>query len=408
MTVTGRNRPVNAGYRCVIFRFMDKEAAAWTGSGVPVRRGRGSEAEILRVLDEKTQLTRQQVVALTGLSRSTVADAVARLVEEGVVAESRPSTSGRGRPAQVLRRADPQGLLLGLDFGHNHVGVAVGAPSGEILRERTVRSSVDDDPLGSLRRAREVVLELLAEEDADLSGVAQAAAGMPGPMSAEGVVQIPSLLGNGKILEPAKALSELFGMPVPTFNDTVLGAYGEMMAGAAVGVEDLIFVKASHGVGAAVVIGGRIHRGSDGLAGEIGHTRVPDATARCRCGNRGCMETVAGVDGLAAELPAPYGPESLSSPSVGDPVVDRVVTDGGRAVGAILAPICNALNPALVVTGGVLGSGHADAFAKGVRGAIDQLAQPAIARSLEVVPAALGIRAELVGSVLLARREALR
>ncbi|AXH95764.1 ROK family transcriptional regulator [Ornithinimicrobium avium] len=387
---------------------MEKDRPAEAPLALSARRGRGSEADILRMLDEKTQLTRQQVAELTGLSRSTVADAVARLVEEGVVAESRPSAGGRGRPAQLLRRADPQGLLLGLDFGHNHLGVAVGAPSGQILRERTVDASVDEDPLRVLRQARDVAVELLAEEGTDLSGVVQTAAGMPGPMSVEGVVQIPSLLGNGKIMQPAKALSELLGMPVPTFNDTVLGAYGEMLAGAAVGVEDFIFVKASHGVGAAVVLGGRIHRGADGLAGEIGHTRLQDATARCRCGNRGCMETVAGVDGLAAELPAPYGPESLSSPSVGDPVVDRVVTDGGRAVGAILAPICNALNPALVVTGGVLGSGHADAFVKGVRGAIDQLAQPAIARNLEVVPAALGIRAELVGAVLLARREALR
>lgn len=386
---------------------MEKSTGSSPGNGLDALRGRGSDADILRLLDERIQLTRQQVSSQTGLARSTVAEAVARLIAAGLVAESRPSTGGRGRPAQLLRRADPQGLLLGLDFGHNHLAVAVGAPSGEILRERTVEASIDQDPTGTLRLAREVALDLLSEEGTDLSGVAQAAAGMPGPMSTEGVVQIPSLLGNGQIMEPAKALGELLGIPVPTFNDTVLGAYGEMLAGAAVGVDDFIFVKASHGVGACVVLGGRIHRGADGLAGEIGHTRVPDATARCRCGNRGCMETVAGVDGLAEELPAPYGRESLSSPSTGDPVVDRVVTDGGRAVGSILAPICNALNPRLVVTGGVLGSGHAQAFAKGVRGAIDQLAQPAVARSLEVTPAALGVRAELVGAVLLARREAL-
>ena len=386
---------------------MDKIPGVGTHGTAGMRRTRGSEADILRVLDKKTQVSRQQLSDLTGLSRSTVAEAVARLIEAGLVAESRPSTGGRGRPAQLLRRADPQGLLLGLDFGHNHVAVALGAPSGEILRERSVEASVDDDPAGTLQAAREVALALLAEEGTDLSGVAQAAAGMPGPLSAQGVVQIPSLLANGEIMEPSRTLTELLGIPVPTFNDTVLGAYGEMFAGAAVGVEDFIFVKASHGVGAAVVLGGRIHRGADGLAGEIGHTRVPDATARCRCGNRGCMETVAGVDGLVAELPSPYGPESLSRPSVGDPVVDRVVTDGGRAVGSILAPICTALNPTLVVTGGVLGSGHGHAFVKGVRGAIDQFAQPAVARSVEVVPAALGTRAELVGSILLARREAL-
>lgn len=190
-------------------------------------------------------------------------------------------------------------------------------------------------------------------------------------------------------------------------NDTVVGALGEMQRGTAAGVENFLFVKASHGVGAAVVVGGRLHRGRTGLAGEIGHTRVPGAAGRCRCGNVGCLETMAGVDGLSSELPAPYGRATLLSPSLTDPVVDQVVADAGHAVGSILAPICNALNPALIVTGGALGSGHPDAFTKGVREAVDRLAQPAIARTVEIVPAGLGLRAELVGAVLLARRQAL-
>ena len=137
---------------------MDKITGVGTQGTAGMRRTRGSEADILRVLDKKTQVSRQQLSDLTGLSRSTVAEAVARLIEAGLVAESRPSTGGRGRPAQLLRRADPQGLLLGLDFGHNHVAVALGAPSGEILRERSVEASVDADPAGTLQTAREVAL----------------------------------------------------------------------------------------------------------------------------------------------------------------------------------------------------------------------------------------------------------
>lgn len=307
----------------------------------------------------------------------------------------------------MLRRADPAGLLLGLDFGHNHLTVGVGAPSGEVLRERTVVASIDQEPEATLDLARDIVLELLAEEGTDLSGVAQAAAGMPGPMSTDGVLQIPSLLGNGRMTEPGAALIARLGIPVTTMNDTVVGALGEMQQGAAVGVEHFLFVKASHGVGAAVVIAGRLHRGSTGLAGEIGHTRVAGATQRCRCGNVGCLETMAGIDGIAAELPAPYDRRALISPGTGDALVDRVVTDAGRAVGGTLTGVCNALNPSLIVTGGVLGSVHGQAFTKGVREAIDRLAQPAIAQAVQVVPAELGLHAEIVGAILMARRQAL-
>ena len=210
-----------------------------------------------------------------------MADVVGRLLADGVVSEGRAASGGRGRPAQLLRRADPEGLLLGLDFGHNHLSVGIGAPD---------------------------------------------------------VLQIPSLLGNGEVSEPGAELNELFGIPVTTLNDTVVGAFGEQQRGAAQGCPHFLFVKASHGVGAAVVIEGRLYRGSTGLAGEIGHTRFEGATAHCRCGNLACLETVAGIDGLVAELPAPYDRSSLLSPSTGDPVVDRVVADAGRAVGSVLAP----------------------------------------------------------------------
>ncbi|OLT22163.1 hypothetical protein BJF81_13490 [Ornithinimicrobium sp. CNJ-824] len=373
----------------------------------PGPRARSNDRAVLQVLEDRPQLTRQQIVEATGLSRSTVADVVARMVSAGRLAESPSAPAGRGRPAQVLRLADPQGLLLGLAFGHNNLAVAVGDPSGQILRERAVDASVDHDPLKTLDLALQVSRELLQEEGSDLDDVAHVAAGMPGPLDHEGVLQIPSLLGNGQIMEPAKALRELFGRPVLTVNDTVLGAYGEMQVGAARGVDTFIFVKASHGVGAALIVGGKLHRGSTGLAGEIGHTRLSGATGRCRCGNVGCLETMSGIEGLARELPAPYGQDSLCRPSVGDPVVDRVITDAGRSVGATLAPICNLLNPSLIVTGGLLGSGHAEAFVKGMREGIDGSTQPAIARAVDVVPSALGIRVERVGAVLLARREAL-
>lgn len=207
--------------------------------------------------------------------------------------------------------------------------------------------------------------------------------------------------------EPGPVLAKLFGRGVRVVTDTATSAFAEMQVGAAAGVETFLFVKAATGVGAGVVIGGRLHTGASGLAGEIGHTRVSGATQRCDCGNVGCLETLVEIDALAAELPPPYGREALWSPTTGDAVVDRVVADAGRVVGEVLAPVCNALNPALIVTGGQLGSVHGEAFTKGVREAIDRFAQPSIAQALTVRPTALGLRADIIGAVLLARRAAL-
>ncbi|WP_066637009.1 ROK family transcriptional regulator [Serinicoccus hydrothermalis] len=384
---------------------MDQRRVVSGGRGP---RHRGNAAAVLRVVSDRDEVTRQEIARHTGLSRSTVADLVTRLLESGDLTEATQQPGGRGRPAQLVRRADPQGLLLGLDLGHNHVTVALGDASAAVLQEVTVDADLDRDPDATIDLTRDLALEVLAREGSSLSDVAAAVAGLPGPMSHAGVLSVPSMLGQGQMRDPGRRLSRVLGMPVPVTTDTVLGAVGELRSGAAMGVDDVIFVKASHGVGCALVLGGQIYRGSGGLAGEFGHTRVGDGAIRCRCGNLGCLETVAGLERVLAELPHPYTEAALTAEGVGDPVVSRVVTDAGRAVGSTLAPICNALNPALVVTGGGLGAVHAEAFGKGVREAIDRDAQPAIASALQVVPAQHGVRAERIGALLLARREAMR
>ena len=387
---------VHSRNQCVIFRDVDETS---------VRNG--SDALILRTIDEKGQLTRQELGDLTSLSRSTVAESVARLVGAGLLSTGKAPAQGRGRPAQLVRRADPPGFLLGLDFGHRHLTVGLGDPAGELLHEHTEVADIDVRPVETFELAHELAISLLAREGGTLADVTAVAAGIPGPMSKDGVLQIPSLLGHGQITRPGDDLERIFGLPVPSVNDTVLGAIGELRHGAARGYEDVIYVKASHGVGGAVVLGGQIYSGSVGLAGEIGHTTVTGAEGRCRCGNIGCLETTAGLDAVLAELPPLYGRDALDVPRVDDPYLDRVVADAGRAVGLTLAPVCNALNPALVVTGGLLGGIHGEAFTKGVREAIDGTAQPAIARAVTVVPGELGLRAEVLGALTLARRHAL-
>lgn len=125
----------------------------------------------------------------------------------------------------------------------------------------------------------------------------------------------------------------------------------------------------------------------------------------CRCGNRGCLETVVSVSALAAQIAHTHpgvvsGPRFL--PQVDDPVTERILDGAGRTLGGVLASFCNLLNPSALIVGGELGTTSTGAFVAGVATAVRQHAQPAIAAGLVILPAGLGTRAELLGALRLA------
>jgi predicted NBD/HSP70 family sugar kinase len=159
------------------------------------------------------------------------------------------------------------------------------------------------------------------------------------------------------------------------------------------------------GLGAGIVLGGRLHRGATGIAGEVGHVQVGEDGQVCRCGNRGCLETLVAAPRLLAVLQPAYD-EDLSVERVleldraGDAGVRRVLSDAGRAVGRALADLCNSLNPEAVVLGGSLGT--SPSLGDGIRASVDRYAQPDTAAAVRVVSGELGDRAEVVGAVSLA------
>ncbi|MGN6608005.1 MAG: ROK family protein, partial [Jatrophihabitans sp.] len=132
--------------------------------------------------------------------------------------------------------------------------------------------------------------------------------------------------------------------------------------------------------------------------------RVPGARARCRCGARGCLETVASIDAVYARL------DRGAAPDLAGAAARSVLAEAGHALGVVLAGLCNCLNPQAVVIGGELGAAGAagDAVIAAVRTAIDTEAMPAVARAVTVLRAQLGARAELLGAVWWAIEQAQR
>jgi predicted NBD/HSP70 family sugar kinase len=185
-------------------------------------------------------------------------------------------------------------------------------------------------------------------------------------------------------------------------NDANLGALGEVLFGAARGLRNVVYVKVSSGIGAGLVLAGRLYRGSAGKAGELGHVQARPHGAVCRCGNRGCLETVASTPALVDLLRRSHGPgfafgDLLGLLAAGDPGATRVVEDAGHAIGRVLGDLCDLLDPEAIVVGGELAA-SGEPFLEAMRAEIGDRLLP---RAVDVRPGLLGERAEVLGALAL-------
>jgi predicted NBD/HSP70 family sugar kinase len=183
-----------------------------------------------------------------------------------------------------------------------------------------------------------------------------------------------------------------------------VGALGERYRGAGEHHDDFIYVKASHGVGAGLVLAGQPYRGATGFAGDIGHTHIEGRPELCRCGSRGCLEAIVSVPSVMEQIfhtNPRLDDEHLDLASLTDAVSTRVLNEAGRVMGEALAELLDFLNPTALIIGGELGS-SGPAFVGGVRSSVKRFAQMPLASACVVLPAALGTRAELVGALVMA------
>ncbi|WP_028645361.1 ROK family transcriptional regulator [Nocardioides sp. URHA0020] len=354
-------------------------------------------------------MSRADLARGTGLSRTTISSLVTDLIGTGDVVETadrgRPHKGGSGRPPHLVALSTPLGAVAGVDIGHGHLRVAVADRSGRVLAEDTDSLDVDEHGVDALDRAARMVRAGLAAagvERADLRAVGMC---VPAPLDRRSARIRTGIMPGWRHLSPGDELHRRLDVPVFADNDANLGALAELSHGAARGIADVLYVKVASGLGAGIVLGGRLHRGATGIAGEIGHVQVGEDGQVCRCGNRGCLETEASAPRLLAVLQPAYD-EQLSVRSVlaldaaGDAGVRRVLSDAGRSVGRALADLCNSLNPEAIVLGGSLGT--SPSLATGVRAAVDRYAQPDTAAAVRVVAGELGARAEVLGAVSLA------
>jgi glucokinase-like ROK family protein len=370
-----------------------------------------NRSRVIDALRRRGSASRSDLARLTGLSRTTVTTLVADLHDRGLIVEesgdsARSESASRGRRPAFLRLAPSAGAAVGIDFGHRLIRVAVADLASNVLAEQTIELDVDSAGGAAMEAATELTEAVLTEAEIERRAVIGAGIGIPGPIDrATGSVASSAILPGWSGVSAGRELQRMLEIPVQVDNDANLGALGEVTYGAGQGLSDVIYVRLTSGIGSGLILGGRLHHGANGFAGELGHVQVQPEGVVCRCGNRGCLETVAAECALLALLRPAHGPDltmqgMLELVASGDLGARRVFNDAGRALGRVLADLCNHLNPAAIIVGGEL-SVAVGPLLDGIRESVTRYAQPSVADAVEVKPGVLGDRAEVLGALAL-------
>jgi glucokinase-like ROK family protein len=376
---------------------------------------------LVTILDEirsSGSRSRAELVARTGLTRGIVAQRIGELLAIGLVVEGEmgPSTGGRP-PRRITFRADA-GHLLVADIGATSIDVAVTDLAGRILAHRDEPADVSAGPETCLARIEELFAEL-ATATRDLPGrLWGIGIGVPGPVEfRSGRPVSPPIMPGWDGYPVRERFADRYGAPVWVDNDVNIIALGEWRSGIAAGHENVIVVKIGTGIGAGIISNGRIHRGAQGAAGDVGHIQVIDASSVvCRCGNVGCLEAVAGGAALSrdGEAAAASGrserlrialdqhgrvtaEDVARAASFGDPVAIGLLQAAGHRVGLMLASVVNLFNPSLIVVGGGVAQGG-DLLLAAIRETVYRRSLPLATRDLVVQRSSLGGLAGVVGA----------
>ncbi|MFE0137657.1 ROK family protein [Streptomyces sp. NPDC059037] len=370
-----------------------------------------SPGEVLALIRTGAAATRADIARLTGLARSTVSQRVDALIAHDFVIEEADGGSTGGRPPRRLRLRTREHAVAGVDLGASHCRVALLDIGGEMLALREDPLSIADGPQEVLGHVERTLNSLLKEADREAASLQSIGVGVPGPVEfSTGRPVDPPIMPGWHQYPIPEFFAERFGARALVDNDVNVMALAEQRR-AFPDTRYLLYIKVGTGIGCGIVADGRLHRGAQGSAGDIGHIRVGDTEEPCRCGNSGCLEAVAGGAAIARKLSA-LGLEAASGSDVvrlvksGNRDAVRMVREAGRAVGEVLAGLVNFFNPDTVVVGGALAAVH-DQLLAGVREAVYRRSHPLATHVLRIEPSRTGENAAAVGAGILAVEHAL-
>ncbi|MFE6887690.1 ROK family protein [Streptomyces sp. NPDC057694] len=391
--------------------------------GPLTRLRRSHEHSVLDLLRKHGPLSRAELGTRSGLSRTTLYDIVAGLVGSGAVVTSTPHVEvrKRGRPVEKLSLNPAAGEAVGIDFARRAVHVAAVNFAHEVIGSASEPHTADLSWPERVDIAERLLgtLATVPFDDPPLPGDAagdRPAAVHLDALSAIGVGVVGPITDPGSERAHAQGIDGLpdllrkrFGVSVLIDNNTRLAALAEAVWGAAADSSDVLYLRLSHGVGGGLVVGGALHRGRYGLSGEFGHVVVDPVGRQCECGGTGCLETRAALDAVLNRYREAGGRAGdlagfLAAAAAGEPPALQVLERVGHDVGSVLAAVCHAVGPGVIVVGGELAEAG-PALLEPVERSLRQHLMPMARHHIDVRRATLGEAGSALGGIALVLHE---
>ena len=359
-------------------------------SGEKERGSLANAGEILSLIASGAAISRSALLAASGLSRVTVTQRLNALLSVGLVEETLRTLPSGGRPTRVLGIIETAGFMLVADIGETHIHLAAMNLAPDILAQSTIPFSITEGPATTLRRMKQEFDTLAAKARPSHGFLLGVSLSMPTPVDFKrGRVVGPSVLFGWDDFDIVDFLRGHYDAPIYVENDVNLMTIYEHRHNFS-HVDDLIFIKAGTGIGSGIIAGGKIFRGAQGAAGDIGHIQFNSVDAPlCRCGKLGCVEARAGGWAIARDLSkkgfkAETARDVVALVETQKPEAIMLLRRAGQTIGEVASDVVSILNPSLIVVGGMLARGG-DFLLSGIRELVYQRCLPLATRELQII-----------------------
>lgn len=345
------------------------------------------------------------------------------MVEKGYLVEIGEGVSQGGRKPGLLKINNQLGYIVGIDIGATSLELALADVTGLIVQRRSEPTDVHLRPESVLGRCQDLIIEMANALGIAFDQILGIGVGVPGPVDfARGVLVAPPLMPGWENFLIRDFFKGVFSSAfVVVDNDVNIMALGEQRAGGAIGVDHFIFIKIGTGIGAGIISNGKIHRGADGCAGDIGHICVDKKGPLCSCGNIGCLEAMAagpaivsramdaarnGTSTSLSRMREANG-ETLRAEDVnaacreGDQAALDIIRGSGQMVGEVLASLVNFFNPSHIFIGGGIAN-FGNHLLVAIRRAVLQRSLPLATTHLSISFSRMGSDAGVTGAITLA------
>jgi predicted NBD/HSP70 family sugar kinase len=312
---------------------------------------------VLNYIRERNTILRSDLAPYTGLSRTAIGNIVDELIKEGII-QQEEHRLGDDRRTPLLSFNATAGYVLGGTLGRQHLTVLLADLTGQPIQHLDIPFSLQHGPEEGLPLLGKLLKVFVAQQQIAWEMIVGIGLGIISPLAhLPQKTTLPAAFASWSHVDIQLVLEDELGVPVYLDNDGNMGALGESRYGAGRNEGNMLYVKVGSGISGGLILNQQIYRGYAGLAGEIGHIPVDLNGHLCQCGRSGCLETVAGKDGILQEVQR-FLPTLTTLPQVieaardGDATCAGALARAGKYLGIALAGLVNTLNLSLIVLDG--------------------------------------------------------